>query len=132
MLFVTNRSWKFGVSGNSHSGMNPVFLSDLYSFRVLRHFRVTHWSCTIFHFQFPFSFQFPLELHCMGVVGLEAPESSQDSSFFVSLFLIFFLFLRCFATMFNLLSSSWLNTGPSTESKSTAFYILTFSVPACN
>ena len=39
MLNVTNRSWKFGVgrkgrSRDSHLGRNPVFLPELYSFRV--------------------------------------------------------------------------------------------------
>jgi len=51
MLLVTNRSWKFGVVGReSIEGLSyrkePYFLPDLYSFRVLRHFRITHWSCT--------------------------------------------------------------------------------------
>ena len=50
MLNVTNRSCKFGVqegrvSRDSHLGWNPVFLPD--STGVLRHFRITHWSCTI-------------------------------------------------------------------------------------
>ena len=31
--------------GGRKEGRNPVFLTDVYSFQVLRHFRVTHWSC---------------------------------------------------------------------------------------